>query len=222
MSQALEFKEEEENKALYAHRDPREDIFGHDIVDNHPIWKGYVYPEPPIMEIALVREGAIFQKANNDPANAGYDMKAFDMTIEDGYIKFMLGIKSAAPIGYYWEVVHKSGNSKFDSILANTKGTIDCDFRGEWQARVKLIPQPNIIGDITNNGFLIETKAQDYIQLWKEGEIALQAILHKEPEHQIKFVDQSQLSETQRGEGGFGSTGNGLIKGGLSKPLYDE
>lgn len=208
----------------------KEDVFGNDLKPRYNLNKKSMIEDTkdttpkmkkqkkvPIMKIALVREGAIFEKANQYAA--GYDIKAFNMTIEDGYIKFMLGVKHELPIGYYFEVVHKSGNSKFNSILSNTKGTIDCDFTGEWQARLKIIPQPIIhtrinplTGVVANN--LLEVQhliGTQFIQLWKEGEIALQAILHKEPKHKLMFVPEDQIfKKGDRGEGGFGSTGNGI------------
>jgi dUTPase len=189
----------------------KEDVFGNDLNDlvlrSQP--KGTVIRTPEF-KVSLVREGAIFEK--NLETDAGYDVKVFGREIKDGYIKYFLGIKTEIPVGYYATIHHRSSNSDKDLLLANALGIIDAGFRGEWQARVKIVLQSNVHDD---NGQLYidfpQYKHADLpLQTWNEGEKALQVMFHKILEHDLKFVTEDQLSDSERGDKGHGSSGKGL------------
>lgn len=97
------------------------------------------------------------------------------------------GIFTSIPKGYQVELRPRSGLSiKKGLNLINCIGTIDSGYRNEWG-----IP-------VVNQGF--ET-------VWLEdGERIAQAVLM--PVHQIKWNEVSTLDESERGLGGFGSTGS--------------
>lgn len=83
-------------------------------------------------------------------------------------------------------VYSRSGHGfKSDVRLANCVGVIDSDYRGE--VKVKL----------TNDG-------NEYMQV-NEGDRIAQAMII--PVEQVKFIEVAELSDTERGTGGFGSTG---------------
>lgn len=96
------------------------------------------------------------------------------------------GIFTAIPEGYEVQLRPRSGLAiKKGLNLINCLGTIDADFRNEWG-----IP-------ITNQG--LET-------VWiEDGERICQAVLNKV--EQIEWEEVTSLNETDRGLGGFGSTG---------------
>ena len=174
----------------------------------------------PNFKVALVREGAIFEKNHED--DAAYDVKVFAREIKDKYIKYMLGIKTEIPVGYVARIWHRSSNSDKDGIIANLVGTIDAGFRGEWQARVKVLPHPRleeVEGKIQfvdfskpeNNKHLeaiLKQNAEGF-QVWENGEKALQVTFHKILEHTLEFVDEFKLSDSERGDKGHGSSGTG-------------
>ena len=95
-----------------------------------------------------------------------------------------LGIATELPEGYEAIVNPRSSTFKnYGFLLTNSQGVIDNTYRGEWGAMVLC----------TRNGVI------------RHGERFLQFRVQKQQDVEIKLVD--QLSETERGEGGFGSTG---------------
>ncbi|MFH1542902.1 MAG: dUTP diphosphatase, partial [bacterium] len=96
------------------------------------------------------------------------------------------GFSIAIPEGYEAQVRPRSGLAvKHGVSILNTPGTVDSDYRGE----VKII--------IMNHG------KNDLIV--KRGDRIAQMIINKI--EQIQFEQVETLSETVRGDGGFGHTG---------------
>jgi dUTP pyrophosphatase len=96
------------------------------------------------------------------------------------------GLKMEIPPGYEIQVRPRSGLSLKTSLMVlNSPGTIDADYRGE----IKIL--------MGNLGSLpIEINHGDRV-----AQLVLSPII------QAQFVISQSLSSTQRGEGGFGSTG---------------
>jgi len=96
------------------------------------------------------------------------------------------GLTVAIPEGYEIQVRPRSGLAKeFGIQLVNAPGTIDSDYRGEIQV---------ILINLGHEPFIVE-----------RGDRIAQIVLAKAP--QIEWDQVDELSETVRGEGGFGSTG---------------
>ena len=96
------------------------------------------------------------------------------------------GIRIAVPIGYEAQVRPRSGLAiKHGISMVNTPGTIDSDYRGE----VRLI--------LINFG-------KDVVK-FKQGERIGQLVICPVIRATLKVV--TELDETDRGQGGFGSTG---------------
>ena len=103
----------------------------------------------------------------------------------DETVKISVGIKTQIPDGYVGLVFARSGiATKQDLAPANKVGVIDSDYRGEWFVALH------------NHG-------RD-IQRIFNGERIAQVIFVPIPS--VEFIE-SELDETKRGEGGFGSTG---------------
>lgn len=122
---------------------------------------------------------------------AGMDLHAAieeSITIEVGAISMIpLGFAIALPDHYEAQVRPRSGiASKFGVTLPNAPGTIDADYRGE--CCVPLINHGN-------KPFTVEPNMR----------IAQMIIA---PVVQASFVIVEELDETERGSGGFGSTGS--------------
>ncbi len=121
---------------------------------------------------------------------SGFDVRAQmseSMTLKPGQ-RFLVptGLSFEIPHGYEIQARPRSGLAiKRGITLLNTPGTIDADYRGE----VKII-----IANLGNEDFVIND--QDRI-----------AQLVLAPVVQAEFVRAEALSETERGAGGFGSTG---------------
>lgn len=96
------------------------------------------------------------------------------------------GLYIAVPEGYEAQIRPRSGLAyKFGISIINAVGTIDSDYRGEWK-----VPLVNL----SNENYVL-----------KSGERIAQVIFSKY--EKVQWVEVNTLSETQRGEGGFGSTG---------------
>lgn len=96
------------------------------------------------------------------------------------------GLFIEIPVGHEGQIRARSGMSiKHGITLINAVGTIDSDYRGELK-----IPVVNI----SNEAYSI-----------KHGERIAQLVITEYTRVDIKEVE--TLSESQRGEGGFGSTG---------------
>ncbi|UCD01895.1 MAG: dUTP diphosphatase, partial [Promethearchaeota archaeon] len=82
--------------------------------------------------------------------------------------------------------VPRSGLALWDGIsIVNSPGTIDAGYRNEWMA---------IVVNLSNKEVTL-----------KKGERICQIILSKMYEY--KFIETNELPESERGKGGFGSTG---------------
>ena len=120
--------------------------------------------------------------------DAGLDLySAENHILKPGESKiFSTGLKVAIPKGYELQVRPRSGlAAKFGITVLNTPGTIDHQYRG-------------IVGVI-----LINHSNKDY-EVKREERIA-QAVFNKFETVVLKEV--VELSETERGQSGFGSTG---------------
>ena len=123
---------------------------------------------------------------------AGADIRACfankgEMVINPGErVLVPTGLSFEIPAGYEVQVRPRSGLSlKTPLLVVNSPGTIDADYRGE----VKII-----LGNFGNEPYSIN-----------HGERIAQLVVA--PVLQVKYVQVSNLTETQRGELGFGSTG---------------
>lgn len=117
----------------------------------------------------------------------------FDIyTTDEGYVAdslaFSTGLSFEIPSGYVMLVFSRSGHGfKNDVRLSNCVGVIDSDYRGEL--KIKLTND-------ASSGLFFEVNKGDRIA---------QAMIV--PYEQAQFIEVDNLSETARGEGGFGSTG---------------
>jgi dUTP pyrophosphatase len=123
-------------------------------------------------------------------ASAGMDLRANISepitlkSLERAIVKTGLFIE--LPIGYEAQVRPRSGLAAKKGItVLNSPGTIDADYRGEIGV---------ILVNLSQDDFVIEN-----------GERIAQLIIAKHERAEWNQV--SELSETSRGEGGFGSTG---------------
>jgi dUTP pyrophosphatase len=123
-------------------------------------------------------------------ASAGMDLRANIseaitlQPLERAIVK--TGLFLELPVGFEAQVRPRSGLAAKNGVtVLNAPGTIDADYRGEIGV---------ILVNLSNKAFTIEN-----------GERIAQLIIAKHERAEWKLV--TQLSETARGEGGFGSTG---------------
>lgn len=122
------------------------------------------------------------------PGDAGLDLYArVDVTLEPGERALVpTGIVIAIPDGHAGFVVPRSGLAFRDGIgVVNGPGLVDAGYRGE----LKVI--------LINHG-------QDRVRLTRGDRIAQIVVV---PVSMADFVEVESLPDSQRGSGGFGSTG---------------
>ena len=101
-------------------------------------------------------------------------------------VSYGFGIAMEIPKGFVGLVFPRSSVRNQDLILSNCVGVIDSGYRGEIQATFK------------------KTQGLDSLK-YKVGERGAQIIILPYP--QVFMTEVPELSESDRGEGGFGSTG---------------
>ena len=118
------------------------------------------------------------------PGDAGMDLVATSIILDTKtQITYGLGIALEIPDGFVGLVFPRSSIRKTDLVLSNSVGVIDSGYRGELQATFK------------KNG----------LNKYEVGDRGAQIMIVPYP--QIEFEEVEELSNTERGEGGFGSTG---------------
>ena len=122
------------------------------------------------------------------PGDAGMDLTAISYKYDDQHDNHIYGtgIAIEIPEGYVGLVFARSSNRKTDAYLPNHVGVIDSGYRGEIMITYK------------NRGTAASTP-------YHEGDRVAQLIIMPYPT--INLVEVEELSETERGEGGHGSTG---------------
>ncbi len=101
-------------------------------------------------------------------------------------VTYGFGIALEIPRGYVGLIFPRSSVRKYDLSLTNSVGVIDSGYRGEIQATFK------------------KTNGQDSFK-YNTGERGAQMIMMPHPN--IELIEFKDLSSSERGEGGFGSTG---------------
>jgi dUTP pyrophosphatase len=123
------------------------------------------------------------------PGDAGADLTATEaVTLAPGQRAVVgTGVRLALPEGTVGFVMPRSGlAAKHGITLVNAPGTIDSGYRGE----IKVI--------------LLNTDAAETYAIAAGDRIAQLVVMQLAP---VNFIQTEQLSASQRGEGGFGSTG---------------
>ena len=121
--------------------------------------------------------------------DAGMDLVATSIISEtDTQITFGIGLALEIPKGFVGLIFPRSSVRKTRLMLSNCVGVVDSGYRGELQATFNKVNQNSIAEN-------------DY----KVGDRIAQIMIIPHPE--IEFEEADELSDTERGEGGFGSTG---------------
>lgn len=144
----------------------------------------------PNVKVKKLREGAVIPTYGSSYA-AGADLyaclEADAVTIAPGETKFIpTGISLEVPVGYGGFIYARSGIAcKRGLAPANKVGVVDSDYRGE------------VMVALHNHG-----TADASIE---NGERVAQLVIA--PFLAVDFIEAEELTDTVRGEGGFGSTG---------------
>jgi len=136
----------------------------------------------------LVEEGfSLPWKATQDAA--GFDVRAVSMESDANDLRTLtvhLGFATEIPQGYKGVIVPRSSFTKTNWIMQNSPAQIDSDYRGEWIIKFK---------ELVPNSTIPINEGDRVAQIFFEKIIPVQ------------FIVTDNLKETNRNDGGFGSTG---------------
>ena len=115
--------------------------------------------------------------------DAGYDLYASSCHYEDGMLHYGTGVAVEIPEGYVGLVFPRSNIANTHLTLSNSVGVIDSGFRGEIKAKFR----------------------KGGTRGYNVGDRIAQLIIIPYPE--VTFVEVDELSDSDRGIGGYGSSG---------------
>lgn len=142
------------------------------------------------MKVKIINRSGYALPAYETPLSAGMDLRNTleeEVTLQSLERRlFPTGLFMELPAGYEAQIRPRSGLAyKYGLSIVNSPGTIDADYRGE--IKVLLINLSNEPYTVKPNERIAQMVVAKYEQVtWEEVEV---------------------LSETQRGVGGYGSTG---------------
>ncbi|WP_339790280.1 dUTP diphosphatase [uncultured Imperialibacter sp.] len=142
------------------------------------------------MKVKIVNKSPFSLPEYQTELSAGLDLRA---VLEDGVRLAPLERKLVAtglyielPAGFEAQIRPRSGMAFKQGItVLNSPGTIDADYRGELKV---------LLVNLSNQEVVVE-----------HGDRVAQMVIAKH--EKIEWVESEDLTETKRGEGGYGSTG---------------
>lgn len=142
------------------------------------------------MRVKIINKSNNALPAYETASSAGMDLRAFvdaDVVLKPFERKLIpTGLYIELPEGYEAQIRPRSGLAiKSGITVLNSPGTIDADYRGEIKV---------ILINLSQDDFTI-----------KSGERICQMVIAKH--EKAEFVEVDEISETERGAGGFGHTG---------------
>jgi dUTP pyrophosphatase len=147
------------------------------------------------------------------PGDAGMDLTAVSRVFDkDGNVCYGTGLAFEIPEGYVGLLFPRSSNCKQDLLLSNSVGVLDSGFRGEVMFKFK----PSLIFADDQEGENNDSETFDLITVpnneysenryYNIGDRIGQLMILPYP--QITFEEVEELTKSERGTGGYGSTGN--------------
>ena len=128
------------------------------------------------------------------PGDAGLDMTATSIRKTADYWEYGTGLAIEIPRGYVGLGFARSSISDRPHSLANAVAVIDSGYRGEIKFRMRVKKYKDNLDYVVPDG-----------NAYQVGEKVGQLLILPYPE--IELVESDTLSESERGTGGYGSTG---------------
>ena len=152
-----------------------------------------------------LNENAVMPKKAH-PTDAGFDLVATSREFDEyGNIVYGTGLAVEIPEGYVGLAFPRSSVSKYDIVMANSTGIIDAHFRGEMKFKFKMaIEAGKLVTEGAGEHIFAQTTYPKN-RVYNVGDRIAQLIIMPIPE--IEFEEADELTATDRGDGGYGSTG---------------
>jgi len=159
----------------------------------------------------LIRKGQEKSSAKNPykkyEVDAGFDFFCTWKKETDKYVEYGTDIAIEIPVGYVGLLFPRSSVRDHDLMLKNSVGVIDASYRGEIKFSFSKSYNELSNEHIHRGQYLIDFKNQLAREpnQYEVGDRVGQIVIMKIPE--IDMVEADELSETDRGVGGYGSSG---------------
>lgn len=137
------------------------------------------------LKFKLLDEKAVKPVKAHD-RDAGYDLTATSIKIKKEYVQYGTSIAFDIPKGYAGLLFPRSSVTDEDLILKNSIGLIDSGYQGEIKFR------------------FMPTTLSLLPEIYEVGDRIGQIVFIKLPE--IELVESDEFEDSERGEGGYGST----------------
>lgn len=173
------------------------------------------------LKIKKLHEDAVIPSYAKD-GDACFDLTCVSMEERNEFIQYNTGLAFEIPDGYVGLIYPRSSVTKKDLMLKNSVGIIDSGYRGEVSFRfnvanrsiVEELSEEQINDYLDNEGIIDKKERQFYIDrgmklqkanMYEVGERVGQMMILPIP--RVDFEEVDELSDTDRGDGGYGSTG---------------
>ena len=164
-----------------------------------------------IVKTKIIDQSIVMRKLQYaKDGDAGIDLVATSKwNDDDGNVVYGTNRAFEIPKGYVGLLFPRSSNSKKDLILSNSVGIIDSGYRGEVMMKYKR--NIRVLGFLSTLKTWLQVSEFKNISVfnigisYKIGERVGQLVIIPYP--QIEFEEVDELSDSERGSGGYGSTG---------------
>lgn len=134
------------------------------------------------IKVKKIHPDAVIPKYAKE-GDAAMDVVAVGVEVNDKFIEYKTGLVLEVPVGYACFIFPRSSVTKEDLMLKNSVGVLDSGYRGELVLRFQKLGE----------------------KIYSVGDRVGQIMIIPYPYVTVKEV--KELSESERGTGGFGSTG---------------
>lgn len=135
------------------------------------------------IRVKKLRDDAVLPKYAH-VGDAGMDIVAVEKKMHENFVEYKTGLAFEIPRGHVMLIFPRSSVTKTDSLLGNSVGVLDSGYRGELNIRFKIVGQRGC---------------------YEVGDRIAQIMVIPYPE--IEFEEVLELKGSERGDGGFGSSG---------------
>lgn len=159
-----------------------------------------------IVNVKKLVPEAVLPKYAHPGVDMGMDITAISMEYKQDIDCFVYhtGLAFEVPEGYGMLIFPRSSNRKTEAYLPNSVGILDSSYRGELLVCFKNRDSFKTRNDMTK---IVSSHTEHFTDInppYRHGDRVAQLVILPYP--QIEFNEVEELSETERGAGGFGST----------------
>lgn len=161
------------------------------------------------IKIKRLTENSVIPKYAKS-GDAGLDLVATSLVMDEkGNAVYGTGLAFEIPDGYVGLLFPRSSICNKNQSLTNAVGVIDSGYRGEVSMKFK--PSEVYLDNLSTNDVIWHPKKDNQHEIvgetmYKVGDKIGQLIIIPYPK--VEFEEVKELSETDRGTGGYGSTGS--------------